>query len=234
MIIFRQLAGLFPAASRYFITRESALIPTLFKSRKRSLRFAQVLKTHFKTYPMLANSISLGGLYLAAELSQQSLNFEFKKWIRLKQNCVDRDSLQLKYQWRKAINFLILGGVIFAPLFRIWYKWLDAKFIGTTAKIVAKKCFLDQFVLGPPCLAFFFVTMNVLERNEDVFAEAKKKFWYTYVIDCTFWIPVQAINFCFVPTTFRVLYLGLASFLWLNILCVVKNIESYQEELQPY
>ena len=32
--------------------------------------------------------------------------------------------------------------------------------------------------------------------------------------------------------TFRVLYLGTFCFLWINILCVIKNIDSYREK-QP-
>ena len=234
MVIIRQLAALFPAASKYFISRQTALIPTLFKSGRSDINVIPTVKAFFHRHPMIANSLSMGGLYIGAELSQQTLNFEFKKWLRVKSDCTENHDLKLEYRWRQAMNFFLIGAVIYAPLFRIWYKWLDAKFVGTTATIVAKKCFLDQFMLGPPCLALFFVTMNVLERNGDVLAEAKKKFWYTFAIDCTFWIPVQAMNFLFVSPTFRVLYLGIASFAWLNILCVVKNIESYQKELELY
>ncbi len=33
-------------------------------------------------------------------------------------------------------------------MFHAWYKWLDSKLVGTGARVVAKKIFLDQFVLG--------------------------------------------------------------------------------------
>ena len=51
-------------------------------------------------------------------------------------------------------------------------------------------------------------------------------------MDCTFWIPVQAVNFLFVSNTFRVLYLGVTGFVWLNLLCIVKNVESYLDVIR--
>ena len=54
----------------------------------------------------------------------------------------------------------------------------------------------------------------------------------TFGLDCAFWIPVQAVNFLFVSNTFRVLYLGVTGFVWLNLLCIVKNLESYLDVLR--
>ena len=33
----------------------------------------------------------------------------------------------------------------------------------------------------------------------------------------------QALNFLFVPPGFRILYIGLTTFLWLNVLCYIKS-----------
>ena len=40
---------------------------------------------------------------------------------------------------------------------------------------------------------------------------------------CSFWMPAQAVNFAMVPNQYRVVYIGAASFLWVNILCVLKR-----------
>ena len=41
-----------------------------------------------------------------------------------------------------------------------------------------------------------------------------------------FWMPAQAVNFLLVPQTMRVVYIAACSFVWVNILCVVKRSDS--------
>ena len=48
--------------------------------------------------------------------------------------------------------------------------------MGNAKKMVLKKCLLDQFILGPPSLAIFFVVMSYLEGQENIFEELRKKF----------------------------------------------------------
>ena len=38
-----------------------------------------------------------------------------------------------------------------------------------------------------------------------------------------FWMPAQALNFFFVPSSLRVVYIGSCSFMWCNILCMKKR-----------
>lgn len=65
--------------------------------------------------------------------------------------------------------------------------------------------------------------MAVMERAEDPFAELKAKFVPTFARSCLFWLPVQTINFYWVPSRFRVVYIGVCSLMWANILCWVKR-----------
>lgn len=45
-----------------------------------------------------------------------------------------------------------------------------------------------------------------------------------------FWMPAQALNFALVPQTMRVVYIGSCSFLWVNILCILKREEKTEDE----
>ena len=38
-----------------------------------------------------------------------------------------------------------------------------------------------------------------------------------------FWVPAQLINFLFLPASVRVAFVGVCSFMWINILCWVKR-----------
>ena len=44
-----------------------------------------------------------------------------------------------------------------------------------------------------------------------------------------FWMPIQALNFFFVPSSLRVVYIGTCSFIWINILCVLKRDNKLEE-----
>ena len=52
-----------------------------------------------------------------------------------------------------------------------------------------------------------------------------------YVADCLFWIPIQAINFWKVPPTWRVLYIGLMTFVWTNVLCFARSYKTNKEQM---
>ena len=65
--------------------------------------------------------------------------------------------------------------------------------------------------------------LGILERKEDVFEELKDKYWKTFLANQAFWIPGQTINFFFIPSNLRVVYVASASFIWINVLCFIKR-----------
>jgi hypothetical protein len=192
-------------------------------------------KRIFKRHPLASSCVVYGGLYAAAEITQQTMNQVFKSRtnsIAVKAVCCDSAGGggvldKFKYDIDSVQRYLFIGTCVYSPVFYAWYKWLDSRFRGKAVKVVVTKILLDQFLLGPPSLACFFVLMSYLEGKADVWAECKKKFATTYALDCIFWIPVQAINFALVPKSYRVPFIGAAAFVWLNILCIVKNLDSY-------
>jgi len=102
---------------------------------------------------------------------------------------------------------------------------------------VLKKVILDQFVFTPFVVIVFFVGMSYLEgkKGQKLFDELKEKGLKTFAMDCCFWIPATTINFIFVPPWLRVTFIGLASFMWLNVLCWIKSwpISDSQTSQEP-
>jgi hypothetical protein len=82
----------------------------------------------------------------------------------------------------------------------------------------------SQFLLTPVILVLFFVTMNAMEGKADWLEECKHKFWKTFGADCCFWLPVQALNFIYIPADLRVAFIAVATFVWLNVLCWFKSL----------
>ena len=192
------------------------------------------LARFYSRHPLASNCLIYGSLYAGAELSQQTINHVFTSSRKAKSSVSSGANTsvlaKLKYDFETVKRYLVLGTCVYPPVFYAWYKWLDATFKGSAARIVGAKVFLDQFLLGPPSLFCFFVLMSALEGKDDVLAEGRLKFPAAFAADCVFWIPVQAANFMLVPPTHRVTFIGVMAFVWLNILCVIKNVESYLDD----
>ncbi|XP_071439231.1 mpv17-like protein isoform X2 [Hetaerina americana] len=127
------------------------------------------------------------------------------------------------YDARVITHYGVLGLGFFPQVYYYWYKWLDGRYVGTAARTVVKKLLLDQFVLTPPLLVVFYVSMSVMERKTDLFEECRNKLLPTFKTSCIFWLPAQALNFLWVPPAARVIYVGTCAFAWVNILCWIKR-----------
>merc|ERR1711915_39948 len=174
-------------------------------------RFVSKIKTLFSKHPLAANCVTYGTLYTGSEFLQQTI-------IRAS----DVDS-QKGYDWGSIGRYTLMGTAIFPPLMFQWYKWLDARYAGVGASLVARKILMDQLLFTPPMLATFFIGMSILEGRNDVTKEFREKALTTFFANLGFWIPAHAVNFRFIPPAGRVVYIGTCSLLWVNFLCMVKR-----------
>lgn len=173
-------------------------------------RLANFWRRSLQKRPVMTNTLVYATLYTAAELSQQTFN---------KMYSPEKPDLD----YASAARIVSVGSTVYAPTLYFWYKLLDKKFVGTATKTVMTKVAADQFIMTPILLATFYTLLGVLERKEDVFEELREKYWKTFVANQAFWIPGQTINFLFMPSHLRVVYVASASFIWINVLCFIKR-----------
>lgn len=192
--------------------------------RKSVVERSKAFGSFADTHPVITNALVYGGLYTLAEVSQQKLRFrtnfaavERRDVSPAKTAVLDMSSVK---------RYAIMGTVVFPPILTKWYRWLDSRFPCTSRPVVIKKLILDQFLLTPWLVAIFFIGMSYMEglRGEAVLDECKVKFLKTFVLDCCYWLPVQALNFLFIPPMLRVAYIGITTFVWLNVLCYIKSL----------
>merc|ERR1719436_2249331 len=135
----------------------------------------------------------------------------------------------VRYDSGSIKRYAFWGTFVIPPIYQQWYKWLDAKFhlcekSPLNRIILGKKMVLDQFLLTPVIIVLFYVTMNAMEGKSDWLEECKHKFWKTFGADCCYWLPVQALNFVYVPSDLRVAFIAVATFVWMNVLCGFKSL----------
>jgi protein Mpv17 len=125
----------------------------------------------------------------------------------LAQKFIDKsENIDLKRLGRMAS----FGALIHGPTGHFFYGMLDSKIPGTAALTVATKVFIDQVIWNPIFGIMFFSYMGAAEglnacaiktRIEKNLLASVKGSW-------TVWPVAHAINFRFVPTSQRLLYIN--------------------------
>jgi len=124
---------------------------------------------------------------------------------------------------KRTARMASFGGILDAPILHFWYHQLDRRIPATTTVAVAQKLFLDQTICAPVVYAMFFPWLGMLmgHSREKITERIKKDFVSTYVMDCAIWVPANWINFKYVPSSYRVGYVGMVSFVWAVYLAFV-------------
>lgn len=178
------------------------------------------VKTMMKNYPILSNAVIYGGLYTAAEVTQQMMRLSNSKHCLTRLDGPSDPSVDVA----KLQRFALIGSCL-GPLMAKWYQFIDKSYPSKATAVVLKKVTLDQFAFTPICLVIFFVGMAALEgyKGQAMFDELAEKGLKTFAMDCCFWIPNTAINFLFIPAYLRVTFVSVSTFIWVNVLCWIKT-----------
>ncbi|CAL4155938.1 unnamed protein product, partial [Meganyctiphanes norvegica] len=166
----------------------------------------------FKARPLARDMSLYGAMFVGAELMQQTL---LKK--------VWKEEKDQEYDLKVLGRYTFYGFVWYPVIYHYWYRWLDARFVGTSLAVVATKTLIDQFVIEPPLITSFYVGMSLMEGKEDITEEWRVKFLTTFISGSVFWLPVMAINFRLMPNSMRVIFLGAAQFFWRNFVSWYKR-----------
>ncbi|XP_035698567.1 mpv17-like protein 2 [Branchiostoma floridae] len=168
-------------------------------------------KNLFGRYLLVTNVVSSGALLATGDIIQQTIELAGAN------NGQKRD-------WRRTGRMCVIGTMM-GPFNHFWYKMLDFYLPGTTFYTITRKILCDQIVAAPFFASFFLIGMGSLEGEsiETSIADLKKKFWAIYLADWTVWPPAQAINFYFVPSHLRVIYVNCMTLGWDTYLSYIKH-----------
>lgn len=134
---------------------------------------------------------------------------------------------KFEYDFKRTGKMIVFAS-LFGPPSYYWYVGLDRFIVqGTLRNIVLKKILADQFVFAPIFYVSFFGICGKCEQKSvrQISTEFKEKIVSLYLTDWTVWPAAQAINFFFIPSRFRVVYVSTMYFLWDIFLSYVKHRE---------
>ena len=142
------------------------------------------------------------------------------------------------YDWRRTINFTILGGALVAPTVHVWYGYLMSSIPGSSITAIGKRLFMDQGLFAPIFLPTFVSCLTVLEHinlnsNDDTTLQSRNNNSNNdndlishisnrlrndvpdaIVVGWKIWVPSMTIMFALIPGKFQVLYSNCIGFVW--------------------
>ena len=117
----------------------------------------------------------------------------------------------------------------------LWYAYLDRRLIHKTWHHVWRKVVLDQLI-GTPIYTLTFILGEIVfvrlrstwvfsfrlgtsflegrQSCEELKEDTRENFLPLYLADCFLFVPIQLINFKYIPSNYRVIFLSLTAFLF--------------------
>eukprot|EP00092_Neocalanus_flemingeri_P011215 GFUD01012081.1.p1 GENE.GFUD01012081.1~~GFUD01012081.1.p1 ORF type:complete len:209 (-),score=43.88 GFUD01012081.1:119-709(-) len=167
-----------------------------------------------RRYPLVPSMLTYSVLYPSANVVQQVYFRDTYK--------------QTGIDWKEVSRFLIYGGLFHAPLVFNWLRLAARLFPKDTIKHLAAKVFMDQACFAPMALSAFYIGLSTLEGKdkEGIYKEWRDKFPNTWATGVCIWTFLTAINFKFVPSRLRTVYVGVCGFFWFTFLAYLKSSET--------
>ncbi|KAG0700340.1 hypothetical protein DFH29DRAFT_932631 [Suillus ampliporus] len=168
--------------------------------------------------PMFAQSATAALLFGAGDvIAQQAIERQGKN-----------------HDFMRTARLTFYGGAFFGPALTKWYQLLNRIKFPSPTKAVIYRVWLDQAILTPVAVGFFFGTMSIMEGKGISGAQDRISTAYTPTLirNWGVFIPTQIINFAIVPHHLRFVVVSVVSLFWNTYLSAINASSQHQEAVE--
>ncbi|EDW50365.1 mpv17-like protein 2 [Drosophila sechellia] len=202
------------------------------------------------SWTRLANPLKMGGQFVTHFATAPQIPPNAKFWSKLfgkyllLTNTIGSGLLlaigdaiaQQGFGERKAFDYsrsgcMMITGSVIGPVQHGFYLLLDGVLPGTSVWGVLHKILVDQLIMSPIYIFLFFYVSSLLGGKTFVEcnSELSEKFLYTWMLDCCFWPGLQYLNFRFLNSLYRVVFVNVANCVYVVLLSHIKYGFSYHD-----
>lgn len=143
----------------------------------------------------------------------------------------DKKNEKFQIDWGQTGRFVSLNMMLAAPTLHFWYNWLARAIPGTTSWAVIKRVVVDEFLFTPlyvPALMGMMWTMEGIDIYR-IPTMISDEFWNVMMAEWLVYVPLQYLNFRYVPVKFQVLVINCAGVGWNCFICWRASLQQQQE-----
>lgn len=122
------------------------------------------------------------------------------------------------YNYMRTARMVIFGILMDGPIGHLWYSFLDSKVYPEdpkSNKAVISKMLCDQVLWAPFFSCVFFAVIKTLEGTPSlIIPTIKAKLIKTLLANYAIWPLAHIINFKFIPSSQRILYINCVQVVW--------------------
>ncbi|THU91587.1 hypothetical protein K435DRAFT_780632 [Dendrothele bispora CBS 962.96] len=134
------------------------------------------------------------------------------------------------HDFARTARLTFYGGCFFGPAMTKWYQFLNKIQFASPTRATIFRVGLDQAVLTPAAVAFFFGSMSVLEgKPQEAIPRIQAAYVPTLIRNWGVFVPTQIINFSIVPHHLRFVVVSVVSLFW-NTYLSIANARTKQEQ----
>ncbi len=223
-----------PSPLRRLPPFRSPPIVVSFMLRAVNATYIRLVKNHKVSVQLSAAAV----IFTAGDVNAQYLEWS-GLWHRLNKGVTDesdtpKSSGYFTNDWSRTMEMNIWSVFVYTPIYMVSYGWMDRAFPAVTALNIFRKC-AGAIAVSIPINALFFaygqfypeiisgwkvnVGQCIIRSVEKVNAELLN----TLKVSVSMWVPLNAFNFAFVPSTHRVLYTSVFSVVWATYLSICQK-----------
>lgn len=203
--------------------REYEVSPSLFtssfSSSSSSASTASFSKVGFvgwylgmvKSWPVLTKSVTCSLIYIAADLSSQTIS----------------QSSSESYDLVRTLRMASYGMLILGPSLHFWFNFLSRLFPKRDLITTLKKMAMGQTLYGPTMTVVFFSSNAFLqgESRTEIVARLKRDLLPTLLNGIMYWPICDFITFKFIPVHLQPLVSNGFSYLWTVYMTYMASLE---------
>lgn len=128
------------------------------------------------------------------------------------------------FDLKRLVKMASFGFLLHGTTGHYFYNFLDSVMAGATPAFVAAKVAIDQTLWAPCFMVMFFTYMMLFDGTPELIATKCKNDIFTAVKGSWMtWIPAHTINFAFVPSDMRLLYINAIQIFFNMFMSVIGN-----------
>ena len=131
------------------------------------------------------------------------------------------------FDLRRLVKMASFGFLLHGTTGHFFYNFLDGLMPGATPATVAAKVAIDQTLWAPCFMVMFFSYMMIFDGTPDLIGAKIKQDVFTAVKGSWMtWIPAHTVNFAFVPSDMRLLYINFIQVFFNMFMSVIGNTKA--------